>query len=564
MKPLMFLLVPAALFTQLGFGGPSRFARLGEFEGKVEAQLQAADPWIEAQRNLALPESAWVRTGAGSRVEIEFDEASVWRLGPDSLAEISDYSRLSTGQRITLISLDHGLAYFTGECAANDALSLAVPGAQVILHRGARVRLEAQDGWSQIAVIEGAVRFSSPAAEVDLREGQTVKVEPANPARFFLYREVTHMDLDRWSDARDHALAGPSSARHVPERYGLADLDASGQWIQTEDLGAVWKPKTAEDWTPYRQGRWLWCDTLGYTWVSDDSWGWLPYHYGRWLHRDGIGWVWAPAKSETFKPAEVYWLAGAKFAGWGPLAPGEAWTPAAQPVQFLNANTTWAAFRQDLRVIDPAGFKDRPKEPLGVAAFALALPSPAFAAERLDAARPVLRAGSTRITPFLTGVTYQESQIPRVVAATAGAQPATLSPVAPDPQPVALVTNAGAVQSPVVILSQPALQPVPDSVAAPAEVFYPAPVYTSIIVVNPPERQPAPPRRKPDPAPQQPAQPSKVPPTTSRPPLAQGSPNPPASPGAPPVRREPPPDAPPIQKPRPFDEAKHDTSGHQQ
>ena len=294
MKPLLFLLVPAALF-----GGPSRFARLGEFDGKVEAQLQAADPWIEGQRNLPLPESAWVRTGTGSRVEIELDEGSVWRLGPESLAEISDYSGLSTGQRITLLSLDHGLAYFTGEAPGNDALSLVVPGAQIILHRGARVRLEAQDTWSQIAVIEGTVRFSSPAAEVELREGQTVKVEPANPARFFLYREVTRMDLDRWSEERDKALAAPLSGRHVSERYGLTDLDSSGQWIQTDDLGAVWKPKTAEDWTPYRQGHWLWLDALGYTWVSDDAWGWLPYHYGRWLHRDGIGWVWAPAKNAS-------------------------------------------------------------------------------------------------------------------------------------------------------------------------------------------------------------------------------------------------------------------------
>ena len=57
--------------------------------------------------------------------------------------------------------------------------------------RGARVRLEVQEQWSQISVIEGTVRFSSPAAEMDLREGQTARVEPANAARFFLYREVT-------------------------------------------------------------------------------------------------------------------------------------------------------------------------------------------------------------------------------------------------------------------------------------------------------------------------------------------------------------------------------------
>src|SRR5689334_9219189 len=116
MRTLALLLAPAALLAA------GRYARLGEFEGKVEVQLTAADPWIPAERNLPLPESAWMRTGPASRVEIELDEGSAWRLGPDSQAEISDYTRLSTGQRVTLLSLDHGLAYFTGEPDRNDSL----------------------------------------------------------------------------------------------------------------------------------------------------------------------------------------------------------------------------------------------------------------------------------------------------------------------------------------------------------------------------------------------------------------------------------------------------------
>src|SRR5262249_24916706 len=158
----------------------------------------------------------------------------------------------------------------------------------------------------------------------------------------------------------------------------------AGEWIATDDLGVLWKPKVAEDWAPYRNGRWQWYDAIGYTWISDDAWGWLPYHYGRWTRKDELGWVWAPAKNVVFKPGEVYWLRGAKIAGWGPLAPGEEWiSPAAPPRQFLNVNTTWSAFQQDARVIDPAGFT-RPKDAQSAAAFTLALPSPAFLASRLD------------------------------------------------------------------------------------------------------------------------------------------------------------------------------------
>jgi hypothetical protein len=45
-------------------------------------------------------ESTWVRTGADSRLEIELDEGNALRLGANSQAELSDYKRLSTGQRV--------------------------------------------------------------------------------------------------------------------------------------------------------------------------------------------------------------------------------------------------------------------------------------------------------------------------------------------------------------------------------------------------------------------------------------------------------------------------------
>ncbi len=455
MKLFTLLLLPAALF-----GAQARYARLGEFDGTVEVQLRASDAWIAGERNLPLPETAWVRTGAASRLEIELDEGSAWRLGPSSQFEISDYSRLSTGQRVTLLSLDHGLAYFTGQPEGKDALMLAVPGAQVTLLRGARVRLEVQENWSQISVIEGTVRFSSPAAEIDLREGQTTRVEPANPARFFLSKELTPLELDRWSEARDKALETNTSAAHVIHRYGLVDLDTAGEWTQTEELGPVWKPKAANGWAPFQNGRWRWYDTLGYTWVSDDPWGWLPYHYGRWTRKENLGWVWAPAKNAVFKPGEVYWLRAAKFVGWGPLAPGEDWKlsgpDAGQPLQYLNVNTTFAAFQPDATAIDPAGFTGRPKDPLLAAAFALALPSPALVASRLDATRPELRAGSTRVAPVLDGVTFRNTPAPAIVVTNP-----------PAPPPVVIIT------------------PPPDPPQT-VEIAYPVPVYTGI-VLNPPD-----------------------------------------------------------------------------
>jgi len=473
MRLITLLVVPAVLFA-----GQARYARLGEFEGTVEVQLTAADAWMAAERNLPLVESTWLRTAAGARVEVELDEGSAWRLGPDSQGELSDYTRLSTGQRVTLLSLDRGICYFTGEPKGKDALTMALPGAQITFLRGARVRLEAGETISHIAVLEGSVRFSSPAAEIDLHEGQTVRVEPARPARFFLDREVAAMKLDEWSGQRDRAAAGSPSGSHVLGRYGLMDLDTGGEWVQTDDLGAVWKPKQPEGWYPFQQGRWRWYEGLGYTWVSDDKWGWLPYHYGRWQRKERLGWVWAPSVSTVFQPGDVYWLIGKEvvsagpparerkwipasrpeqfLAGWGPLAPGEDWSTAERPEQFYKINTTFAAFSQNARAIDPAGFSDRPKEPLEVAALVESLPSPGFARARLDATRPVLRAGSTRVTPVLNGVTYQDEGLP----------------VAPPPPPVTRATRPMPIP-PVVIVTPPAETPQPETEMVPVPVYLP-------------------------------------------------------------------------------------------
>ena len=482
MRPLALLLLPAALVA-----GQARYARLGTFEGPVEVQLTAASTWSPAEHNLPLPEGAWLRTGAAARLEIELDDGSVLRLGSDSQIELSDYTTLSTGQSVTLLSLDHGTAWFTRPPGLPDRTLLVMPGMQVALARAARTRIQAQAASSQISVLEGAVRFSSPAAEIDLVQGQTVRVEPENPSRFFLDRGIAAMELDQWSAARDKALASPATAGHVMEHYGLADLDSAGRWVQTDQYGAVWKPNVASDWAPFQNGRWLWYDTLGYTWVSADSWGWLPYHYGRWARTPDLGWVWAPSVSRIFKPGEVYWLRGARIAGWGPLAPGEQWTPAAQPQQFLNANTTYAAFQQDAAVIDPTGFTDRPKEPLGVAVFAGALPSPALPASRLDATRPLVRAGSTHIEPVVKGVTFEN--------------PESAAPPEPRPEPLAVENPAS--PQPVVIVAPPAppVDPEPVAVAVPGAV--PWPVLETVVAVPPKLHS------------QQPAVPAAPPATTS-------------------------------------------------
>src|SRR5258705_2277127 len=188
----LWLIAGASLCAQV------RYARLGEIEGSAETQLHPSQSWKPALRNTPLLESSWLRTAGASHAEIEFDEGNVLRLAENSVCELADYTRLSTGQRITHISLDSGAAYFSGESSWRDALILSMPSAQVSIRRGSRVRVEAGSGWSRVAVLEGSARFSSATVDLQLEEGKMLRLDLARPDKFYLLPEIEALDSDSW------------------------------------------------------------------------------------------------------------------------------------------------------------------------------------------------------------------------------------------------------------------------------------------------------------------------------------------------------------------------------
>jgi len=448
---------------------PLRFARSGETEGTAEIQVHAAEAWRDALRNTPLPQGSRMRTAANGRLEVELDEGSVLRLTGDTLAEVSDYTQLSTGQRISLISLDHGTVYFTGRPHAHDSLSVAVPGAQLTLRKRARLRFEVNESWTQIAVLEGLARFATPSAELEIREGQMARLDVGRAGRFQLLREIPPLESDDWSRKRDVAQEGSLSAPHLPGiRFGAADLDLAGSWLQTDDAGLVWKPKTDEDWVPFQKGNWRWYDEIGYTWTAAENWGWTPYHFGRWLQHSSLGWVWAPGSSAVFKPGEVYWMRTAGLALWGPLAPDEWWTGAAPARQFAALNTIAARFEAGQREIDPGTAFIKPKDMLTVAKFTVALPSPPFISARLEDKNAPLQSAGVGAISFAA----PEAAVPGASFEPTPA-PASVAPVAaipPRPRPATVVVVE---------------QPVYVEVSEPVQIYFPVPVYSGVVILNP-------------------------------------------------------------------------------
>jgi phosphate transport system substrate-binding protein len=412
----------------------SRFARLGSFEGQVEVQFDAADSWRPATLNLPLTEATRIRTGAGATVEIELDDTSAFRMAGEGLAELSDYTRLSGGQRITVISLDHGLGYFTGEPGQGNAIDLLLPGIQVALREGSRIRLQAVTDASEIAIIEGAVQFTIPSAEMELHQGQAARVTLPDASRFSLFREIVPLEPDHWSEELDRVEAdAPASA---------LDLDRAGKWIKAGDYGTVWQPTPQAGWAPFRDGRWVWFQSIGFTWVGAESWGWKPYHQGRWLQHQDLGWVWVPPVNEddaAFLPGEVFWARAPNLAAWGALAPGEQWNGAGPPRQYAAFNITGGAFVVGTREIVPSSLQDLPKDLLKAVSFTAALPSPPLPVARLTAIRDPLRTrqfSAVAVAPELQPVTQaapapSTEETPPMVA-EAGPPPAPIQNSEPE------------------------------------------------------------------------------------------------------------------------------------
>jgi hypothetical protein len=137
---------------------------------------------------------------------------------------------------------------------------------------------------------------------------------------------------------------------------------------------------------------------------------------------------------------------------------------------YLRRNTTLARWAQDARVLNPVDATE--KLTTNSAVFVIAPPSPAFDSVRLDAVRPELRAGSTRIVPMVPGVTYAGGEAPIEVAS---APPVPPQPPIPETPPDPTISPSAEPLPP---------QPVPE----PPDVYYPAAVYTGIVIINPPEQ----------------------------------------------------------------------------
>src|SRR5580692_6644785 len=89
-----------------------RIVRLSEVKGAVQLDRSNGRGLEPAITNLPIVEQNRLQTGQGV-AEVEFEDNSSLRLGPDSAVEFPELSRTSTGTTVSSVHLIKGLAYLT-------------------------------------------------------------------------------------------------------------------------------------------------------------------------------------------------------------------------------------------------------------------------------------------------------------------------------------------------------------------------------------------------------------------------------------------------------------------
>jgi len=294
--------------TDMGVG------RISLIHGDVSTQRGDSGDWSAATLNQPVVTGDKVSTGDGGRAEVQLDFANVLRLGPNSKANLANFTK-----RNIQIQLGQGIADYVVWKDSEAEPEIDTPNVAVHpAHHDGVFRIEVRpDGDTVVIVRKGEAQIATPQGSTDLNAGDMATVRGSiDQAQYKISAAPDPDSWDQWNSDRDHLIENAQSWQHTNRYYtGAQDLDTYGQWQNVPDYGDVWVPNEPEGWAPYRDGNWTWEPYYGWTWVGYEPWGWAPYHYGRWFWWNNA-WAWWPGPvglgyNPFWSPAYV------SFWGWG-------------------------------------------------------------------------------------------------------------------------------------------------------------------------------------------------------------------------------------------------------
>jgi hypothetical protein len=282
-----------------------RIVRLSEVKGDVQMDRNIGRGMETGIANLPIVEQTRLQTAAGA-AEVEFEDNSTMRIGPNSIVEFPKLERLPNGATVSWARVARGTAYVSlMKSSQPNEFALLVGAQTVLLPPSSHIRLEMGSGDARLAVLDGSLKLQGSTGEIDVAKKKTVTFNLATAGELSVDNHVASEPLDSWDKASveyHQRLAMVSSLNSSPYAYGMSDLNYYGSFMDASSCGMsgamMWRPYFASaGWDPYANGSWAWYGTAGYSWVSPYPWGWTPYHSGSWSFCPGMGWGWMPGSS---------------------------------------------------------------------------------------------------------------------------------------------------------------------------------------------------------------------------------------------------------------------------
>jgi FecR protein len=294
----------------------ARIVRLSDVEGTVQIERSAGEGFEKAFLNLPVVEGSRVKTGKDGRAEIEFEDASAVRLGPNSELAFTQLALGDDGQKLNVLRLASGTFYANIREKKEDQFQLAFAQESITVPESAHFRLILNGAdHATVAVLKGSVKVAAPSGEVQVAEKHTATVNLAvQPATInsnqkngpiVVAKNYDDDPSDGWDRQQNDYHQRYASAANPdfssPYGYGLSDLNYYGSFNLIPGYGYAWQPFFVDgSWNPFMDGAWAYYSGAGYLWVSAYPWGWMPYYYGAWGFAPGHGWYWQPGQWNTW------------------------------------------------------------------------------------------------------------------------------------------------------------------------------------------------------------------------------------------------------------------------
>lgn len=283
----------------------ARIVRLSYLSGSVQIDRNTGQGSEKAIMNMPVTAGAQLKTADG-QAEVEFENGSTVRLTPETRVTFEGLSLLGNGTKVSLITLQQGVAYFNLNHKDHNEFKVQFAGRDVELKKSARFRVDATRDQVRLAVLNGEVNVPSPGKNVAVHKNQTLSFDPDDEAQYALAKGIDDYQFDAWDSQRDQYQSQYSRVNYVGGSgvpyYGWDDLNYYGAYSYIPGYGYMWRPYgVGYGWDPFAVGYWM-SYPWGYTWVSPYAWGWTPYRYGGWQFVSGYGWFWRPGPWRTWYP----------------------------------------------------------------------------------------------------------------------------------------------------------------------------------------------------------------------------------------------------------------------